>query len=219
MNKQINVAFFGDSICVGQGISIHKGWVTRISENLERLGLENDTVVSVDNKSINGNTTRMALERMPYDIQGTNYTILMIQFGINDCNHWETDRGVPRVSPLAFEANLNEMIDRAMAFDVKKVFLNTNHPTLRNEQLSHSSIIFQDNVKRYNDIIRKVTDNRNDVQLNDVEGYIFKCLEEEKLEVSDIVLEDKLHISLKGHDMYFDFINPILSNYLQENMS
>src|SRR6267378_1663214 len=129
VREKINLAFFGDSICFGQGISIHKGWVPRISQKLETLGQSSGVEISVLNSSVNENTTRMALERMPYDIQSHPIDILFVQFGMNDCNYWLTDKGVPRVSPMAFEANLLEIIDRAQAIHVKKIFLSTNHPT------------------------------------------------------------------------------------------
>ena len=42
--------FFGDSICTGQYISIHKGWVSRLSESLYGQ-------LVVLNSSVNGRTT------------------------------------------------------------------------------------------------------------------------------------------------------------------
>ena len=58
----------------------------------------------------------MGLERYPRDVQEAQPDLLTIQFGLNDCNCWETDRGVPRVSEAAFVANLIEMIDRGRVF-------------------------------------------------------------------------------------------------------
>lgn len=102
----MNIYFFGDSISFGQGVSIDLGWVTKLSAKL-RIKFPQQDITAI-NSSINGNTTRMALERMPYDIQSHDVDILVIGFGMNDCNYWETDKGVPRVSPLAFEANLKK---------------------------------------------------------------------------------------------------------------
>ena len=102
---KLKLAFFGDSICVGQGISIHEGWVVKISKELTRISSENKLNFFISNSSVNGRTTRQALESMPYEIQNQNYQILIIQFGMNDCNFWETDYGVPRVSKQAFKAN------------------------------------------------------------------------------------------------------------------
>src|SRR5262245_18623684 len=115
----MNIVFFGDSICNGQGLAIHKGWVTRISASLSELpGSRRDELVVV-NSSVNGRTTRQALESMPYEVQRPGVDVIIVQFGMNDCNIWETDRGNPRVSPLAFEANVREIIQRAATFGAR----------------------------------------------------------------------------------------------------
>ena len=176
MKKKIKIAFFGDSVCFGQGISIHKGWVTQLSSYLEELGEKNNVYISVENKSINGNTTRLALERMPYDIQNHNYNIIIIQFGMNDCNYWQSDKGLPRVSPQAFEANLNEIINRGINFGAKYIFINTNHPTVKNQIISNTNISYQESNKKYNEIIRKGEEKRKEAKLNDVETHILKYL-------------------------------------------
>ena len=41
MNKRsqppVRVIFFGDSVCVGQGVSLYHGWVTRTAQLLDEL--------------------------------------------------------------------------------------------------------------------------------------------------------------------------------------
>ena len=61
----MKMVFFGDSIGFGQFVSPSKVWVTRISETLHQ---ESDNLI-VSNPSISGNTTRMVLSRMAYDVQ------------------------------------------------------------------------------------------------------------------------------------------------------
>jgi acyl-CoA thioesterase I len=189
--------FFGDSICTGQYISIHKGWVSRLSESLYGQ-------LVVLNSSVNGRTTRQALGDMPYHIQEQHPDFLVIQFGMNDCNYWESDRGVPRVSPKSFEANLEEIINRAFAFKVKKIFLNTNHPTKLNKtKIPYTKITYEDSNKQYNTIIRKVAKNNN-VILNDIEPQFIKK------DAMDLLLPDLLHPSEQGHKLYFDIISPVI---------
>ena len=43
----------------------------------------------------------------PYDVQSHEVDVLVVGFGMNDCNYWMTDKGVPRVSQNAFRANLH----------------------------------------------------------------------------------------------------------------
>jgi hypothetical protein len=56
------------------------------------------------------------LERFPNDLQQHRPDIVTIQFGLNECNCWVSDGGLPRVSEAAYRANLIEMIERARRF-------------------------------------------------------------------------------------------------------
>ncbi|MCK5777530.1 MAG: SGNH/GDSL hydrolase family protein [Rhodospirillales bacterium] len=208
----IRVCFFGDSICVGQHISIERTWVARTSYDLARLGEELGVSIVSENRSINGNTTRQALERMPFDVQSQGYTFLLVQFGLNDCNFWETDGGLPRVSSRAFEANLAEIISRGLQFGAKKIFLNTNHPTGRSgPMVSTSPKTFQEMNEAYNEIIREVAGaNSEFVTLIDIEAACRKAIARAEIGANDIVLEDLLHLSDVGHEHYHRLVSPVL---------
>lgn len=214
---KLNIVFFGDSICFGQGISIHKGWVPRISASLEKLAFEEKFELFVVNASVNGNTTRQALERMAYEVQSHSFNLVLVQFGMNDCNYWLSDKGLPRVSKLAFEGNLHEIITRAEKFGAKKVILNTNHPTTRNKIFPHTNISYQNSNEEYNDIIRKVGLERKNVILNDIDLKIRKDLSNNNKEIKDILLEDQLHLSLLGHEFYFKNTEPLIKKIVIEN--
>lgn len=207
--RSIKLFFFGDSICFGQGVSIHKGWVPRISAALETVSSESDLSVLLSNCSVNGNTTRLALERMPYDIQSHRPEQLIVQFGMNDCNYWQTDGGCPRVSPRAFRANLMEIVERATAFGTSQIFLNTNHPTLKfRETLPGTSLTYQQSNEIYNDIIREVATNYNHVELTDIAEIFDRYVAAKKIELHELVLNDGLHLSERGHDVYFESLYP-----------
>jgi acyl-CoA thioesterase-1 len=199
----LRVVFFGDSICVGQGVSIHRGWVPRISALLEQMSHELGRDLVVVNASVNGNTTRQALERMPYDVQSHGVGVMLVQFGLNDCNYWMTDRGVPRVSPGAFEANLREIIERGFRFGASTVLLNTNHPTLRVlDPQPPGAPNYAESSRRYNEIVRRVAQTTpGRVVLNDVETAWASEVGESGLGAH--LLEDGLHLSAVGHDLYF----------------
>lgn len=209
--------FFGDSICFGQGVSIHKGWVPRIASGLE---LDLSFKVDVINAAVNGNNTRQALERMPYELQSQEPDAILVQFGMNDCNHWETDHGLPRVSPDAFRANMIEITTRALHFGAKCVFVNTNHPTTRtNELLPGGKSTYQQNNEAYNRILREAIGNRdNEVLLIDVERHFFTLMNK-GADLANLLLPDGLHLSEQGHDVYFDFVYPIILNVLRSKLS
>ena len=205
------IAFFGDSICFGEGVSLHKGWVSRLSAMIGDSSLGGAHDIEVANFGVNGNTTRLALERMPYDIQSRHPEILIVQFGMNDCNHWETDRGVPRVSPSGFRANLEEIVTRGLTFGALKVFLHTNHPTTRDYLLAGSDVTYEQNNERYNGIIREVAAAMGpSVALTDIELVWNEHVAGDRVDLDELLLPDKLHLSESGHDLYFDTVAPIV---------
>lgn len=117
----------GDSITYGEGVDTWNRWTSIVDRALHDH--------EVMNKGVCGDTTRLGLERFPEDVQRQQPDVLLIQFGLNDCNRWETDSGVSRVSPRAFEANLCEMIERARAFDVRHIAVIGMTPTTKDSCL------------------------------------------------------------------------------------
>lgn len=51
---------FGDSIAVGQKISVHETWAVSLSRALADI----DPDIVFQNASVNGDTTRLALDRL-----------------------------------------------------------------------------------------------------------------------------------------------------------
>ena len=211
MNRrgELKVFFFGDSICFGQGLSPHKGWVTRIAAALDELGAKAGIDVLVQNPSINGDTTRQALERMAHDVQAHEPDILLIQFGMNDCNYWASDRGGPRVSPKAFAGNLEEMVDRGRRFGARKVFLLTNHPSGRNSPMPERGFSYESSNKRYNEIIRQVANGlRDSAELIDMEKAFEAQMSAKGSGVASVLLADLVHLGPGAHEIYFQTVWP-----------
>ena len=196
----MRIVFFGDSICFGEKISPHRTWTTRLAGELEDRFGEDCLVI---NSSVNGNTTRLALERMPSDVQKYEPDAMIIQFGMNDCNYWQTDRGCPRVSPGAFQANLHEIADRGLTFGANVLILQTNHPTPRTATLDYAGKTYQQSNEQYNELIREVAGSRSDISLIDIEAAWMSGLEK-GLELCDLLLEDEIHLDVQGHDLYFE---------------
>lgn len=198
----MNIVFFGDSICFGQGNSPHLSWAGLLSKEIEKKF--GDKVV-VSNQGINGQTTRQALERIAYDVQSHRPQLLVVQFGLNDANYWATDNGLPRVSLEAYEANLEEIIRRAYANGTQRIILNTNHiPSRILDPLKPNQ--YSDNVYLYNQAVRSVA-KRTGVNLIDIEKSI-----QDFPEVKDgrFLLSDGVHLSKLGNKLYFDQIQGIV---------
>lgn len=220
-NKSLRVTFFGDSICVGQGVSIHSGWVTRTASLLDEISVSAGWEVVVTNASVNGNTTRQALERMPYDVQSHGVDVLIVQFGMNDCNYWQSDCGVPRVSKGAFAANLEEIIQRGRIFGAKQIFLHTNHPTTRTSDIfPYADVSYEDSNRAYNSIIRNVAAKHESVvRFNDIEEIFLNYAGMDETKADALLLSDKLHLSKLGHDLYFESVSGVIANCVKNILS
>ena len=205
----MNLVFFGDSICFGQFVSPHKVWINQIAERLT----EDYENIIISNPSISGNTTRMALTRMAYDVQSHGCDLIFIQFGINDCNFWETDYGSPRVSKRSFEANLHEIIERAKLGGAKRVLLNTNHPTNKIISVGGEKVPHQKFNEEYNVVVREVAHEHTDVILIDMENVFLDALKTD-LKITDLLLSDGIHLSEHGHQFYFCEIYPFIKGAL-----
>lgn len=208
---EIRVYFFGDSICFGQFVSPHLVWITRLSAALESDLAPRGLKVLVQNPSINGNTSRQGLERAPYDFQAHKPDFVFVQFGMNDCHYWDSDLGLPRVSPEAFRDNMIELIHRGFQHGAKQVFVPTNHPTTRDKIMlaKGRGPIYEDSNRLYAGLIREaataagatLVDTRAAFERTMANGH----------SLSDLVLPDGLHLGTKGHALYFEVIHPVIS--------
>lgn len=193
----IDIIIFSDSVGTGQYTSLTHSWAALLSEYLSQFSesLEEDIIVT--NSSGNGRTTRQALEIMQYEVLSKTPDILIIQFGLNDCNIWADAHGVPRVTEAAFMANLAEMAWRAKVADTPEIFLVTNHPSCMQD------LGYNRRNNMYNCRIREVYRD-SEVHLLDMEKvFEAKCC-------SDCLLKDGLHLNNKGHILYFNAIHPII---------
>ncbi len=214
---------FGDSICFGQLVNAHKTWAVNLSLELNKLNISKVPFV-VQNAGVNGNTTRQALLRMHYDVLSHQPGFLMIQFGMNDCNYWADDIDLPRVSPKSFKANLEEMVDRGRAAGVSHIFLNTNHPSSKGE-VSHKSIISYDRSNsEYNQFIRdahkEMVINSQPVTLIDMEkNFKSHVATSSKTKLDELLLEDGIHLSEEGHEVYKKYLIPIVIEKVLESVN
>lgn len=198
----IRIVYFGDSITAGQYVDPALRWTTLIDHKLECY-MRNDALLHAINRGVSGDTTRTALERYPADVQNLFPDILTIQFGMNDCNCWLTDRGMPRVSPLAFRANLLEMVARARAFGVRHILFVNSHITLRNKVMLNGHHYEAANAE-YSDVLEDVA-HYTDCWLCDVRRP-FKEFDSTQLESLLLPYPDQLHLSPAGHRTYAEIL-------------
>lgn len=204
------IIFFGDSICIGQGVSPNKTWVTRLAAEAEQVCGADADAPAVYNCSVNGHTSRQALERIGFDVQSHGVDLMVLQFGLNDCNYWVTDRGLPRVGEQGFAANLREIIDRALWFGARRVLLHTNHPARKVlDKHPFFTTSYVDSNRRYNELIREVSSAApSETHLVDIEAEWDRRIKEGHATLDQLLLRDGIHLSAKGHQLYHEIVLP-----------
>jgi lysophospholipase L1-like esterase len=206
----------GDSITAGQYVDPALRWTSLIGDSTVARYLGTPINFLILNCGVSGETTRQALERFPADLQQHRPDIMTLQFGLNDCNCWVTDAGLPRVSEAAFRANLVEMIERARRFGAGQIILSTNHPTLRHKVLLSGDSL-ETRRQRYNDHIRAVAAETG-VELCDIDQGFGK-LGNSELAPLLLPYPDQVHLSIEGHQRYAALIEPYVARALTDVVS
>lgn len=168
----MTIVAIGDSITSGQYLPPECAW----PQQLAKL-----TGQDVRNAGVAGETTRQGLERFPRHVQEVGPDALTIQFGLNDCNRWKTDRGLPRVSLSAYRANLREMVTRALKFDIATIVICGLTPTKKSD------------VHRFDRV-------QYDVLAEDVASRMFVEYLPNPLTEADLI--DDVHLSEEAHRKY-----------------
>ena len=199
----MTVVHMGDSITFGQYLDPSVRWTSSIEDRLRDAFPEVD--IRTFNRGISGETTRMGLERFPRDVQEVRPDVMTLQFGLNDCNCWVSDEGLPRVSEAAFRANLGEMIERARRCGARAIVLSTTHRTLRRDVLPGGEV-YEDANERYSEIVREVS-GETGVDLCDIRAA-FEPFDDDELAAMLLPAPDLLHLSEEGNAVYAETIWP-----------
>lgn len=186
-----NFYFLGDSICYGQYVSIEKTWVYKFANWLNTESVYSERNYTVLNSSIIGNTTRDSLNRAYHEVFMRHPNVVYIQYGLNDCNQWDSENGLNRVMPKTFEANLEELILRTRSAGALPI-IGTNHFANKNKNYDQRNLM-------YNNIIRQVA----------LQNGVL-CIDHESAWKSydhvELLLPDGIHLNELGHDLYFKTI-------------
>ncbi len=175
-----NFYFLGDSICYGQWFPVHRNWVSMFSEYAEK---NNYTVM---NCSVIGNTSSQGMSRMYHEVLFRDPSYVYVQFGMNDCNFWDDQKGLPRVSLELFSENMAEIKKRIESFGAVPIF-GTNHRSHKNKSYDQNNI-------SYNQRIRSLS---IDLEVDLIDHELL--IGDEK-----VVLSDGIHLNELGHKMYFN---------------
>ena len=208
----VTLVHVGDSVTFGQYVDPNLRWTSLVYAKLDTVYQNTPVQILSLNRGISGETTRQGLERFPQDVQQYRPDVLTLQFGLNDCNCWLTDGGLPRVSAAAYRANLVEMVERARQFGARDIILTNNHPTLRRKpQLSGESL--EQASARYSDIARNVA-LETGISFCDIR-QAFAFFDQQELEEMLLPYPDHLHLSVKGNAHFAEMIFPYISQAIE----
>ncbi len=201
MNKK-KITFFGDSICNGQFVSINDTFPVIIANIFS-----NSLQVTVS--ALNGETSRHALGRLYHDVLSNKPDILYVQYGLNDCNTWETENNLTRVFIDSFAQNMKEIVRRAFLYGVRKVILSTNHPTCAelfyNNQNKH---VYNAKIRKINSSFYNTNDYSNSTYLVDHCEHWETLLQ--RREFSSYLNADGVHLNEAGHKLYAEHISDVI---------
>lgn len=195
--KPRTLYIFGDSICFGQYVSVHKTWVALLSAALEQ-DIEFSTVLT-QVTARNGETSTQALQRIEFDILHHRPTVVLAQFGLNDANYWITDQGKPRVDSDEYVNNMLSIANQCLSNGTSRVILANNHSISKN--ISHMpKHAFSANARLYNNLLRRAIAQLNNprITLLDIERALLN--QEPK---NSYLLADGVHLNDTGHRLYF----------------
>lgn len=115
----MRVICIGDSCTYGQNVRADQAWPAVLAQM---------TGHDVRNEGVCGDTTRLALERWPKAVALHRPDAVVIQFGLNDANRWESDLGPERVGITAYVANIHDLVARVRAGGATPIVLRPHQP-------------------------------------------------------------------------------------------
>jgi lysophospholipase L1-like esterase len=204
-----NIVFMGDSITAGDGVFKFLRWTSLLNEYYLNSIFKNDTIqYNFINEGISGENTDHAIKRINKVMVLHKPHIIFLQYGLNDCKF--LSNGIDYQVPVKkFSDNLKNLITHIIESPLRKVYLLTSHPTLRDEI---SSLVFKEpyELRRqaFNREIKSMSTFFKSVELIDIDNY-FRSFSS-NFENSAILSSDGVHLSEYGHKKYVE----IISNYL-----
>lgn len=201
----MRICVFGDSIAWGADDLEKGGWVDRFKVYFKNTGKFNE----VFNLGNPGRETTRLLNYIENECEarlGLQYkkdNVVMIQIGINDACLIKNKK--PFTSPTQFRKNIQKLIDIAMKFVDRVVFVGLIPiDESKTNPVSYNTDAYYKNkeIEKYNQIIKSVC--------NENETYFIEIFE--KLIKTDYkkLLEDGVHPNSEGHQKIFEIVRDFL---------
>lgn len=193
------IVFFGDSLTWGFGVDREsESYVSRIARVMQAGVYENVRTV---NAGRNGDTTRDALARLESDVIAFEPDIVIIEFGLNDCQ-------AGAITPSVYRSNIAAMIERIPAgteiiLATSPSFLTGGGPEW--ERLNNS-------LDTYMEVLRQLGRERS-LTIIDVQRAWDTQIRYDSRNMERMYL-DPSHPSVRGHDFIYNLYMNVLRRKL-----
>lgn len=195
-----NILIFGDSIAAGRNAKKTKSWPFLLMELIDK---KNSKLAMIHNLSIAGNTTtdliaRFFLEmRVRHKNNSSDNHWVIFAIGINDSKDIYKDCN-KKVSLAQFVSNLESLITESKLFTEKICFIGLT-PVDERKMRNQSIPLTNKNIIEYNNVIKKVCDNKEIPFINIFDSWFSnKYLE--------FLGDDGIHPNELGHKKIFQTI-------------
>lgn len=203
----MNIICFGDSITHASAFAESNRWPTILQSKLNSWRPD---FYKVFNRGFNGDTTIAGFERFQEEIIPLLPGILIIEFGINDCNHreWTT---MPRVGLEEYKSKLLEFHKICREHKSQVVFI-VNHPLFNSPIPQGNGKDFYENLKPYNQAIREIA-KKVASPIIDFPAII----KDQKINPNNFLDEDGIHLTTNGNHIYAQIVFDRLKKILEQN--
>ena len=192
------------------------------SEILEQTFQEKNIPIEVINAGVPGNTTALALQRFQQDVLDHNPSLVVIQFGINDCavDVWkDPPKEKPRVELPVYLMNMESMIDRIRDQNGEVILMSPQRLSWskKTRELYGKPPYVSDDEEGFNVILdtyvaglRELAVRKN-VRFIDINAAYSNHPSDSGKPFSELLNQDGMHPNDQGHKLVFDLLIEQLS--------
>lgn len=180
------ILVIGDSISSAYGMPLNDGWVALLQKRLQSEQLPHKVV----NRSISGDTSANALNRLPKTLEQHQPSILLLEIGGND--------GLRGLSLAQMQQNIESMISLATSMETRVMLLGIQLPP---NYGSHYT-------DRFNDIYRQLASKHQITLLPSIFDGIGGN--------TQLMQEDGIHPNAKAQPMILELVWPKLLELLSD---
>ena len=201
-NRIMNICTIGDSITWGPRLPFRVAWANLLRNHLEK---NSDSLYSLYDLGIDGDTTRNILQRFDVEMTARKPGLIIFNIGVNDSLFRKSEDN-PETTLGDFEINMQTLIEKARKFTDRIVILGL----VKGSDLFTTPLIQSTTGKSYTKERTKIYDAKlEEVAIKN--GLMFVDINEL---LTDADFDDGLHPNINGHIKIFEKVSSKLDKIL-----